>query len=103
MNIKTLWTDQRARTLFVPLTLATLPWGQWGSRPLTFAVYATLVAAYYIGAREQMDELKHRLKGDYDQPGDRNVTPRVDKVGDSLGPAAVAATAWVGWILGLAG
>ena len=76
MNIKTLWTDQRASwvahgavTLFVPLLLATLPWGQWGSRPLTFAVYA----------------------------------PRVDKVGDSVGPAAVAATAWVCWILGLAG
>ena len=92
MNIKTLWTDQRASwvahgavTLFVPLLLATLPWGQWGSRPLTFAVYATLVAAYYIGARQQ--------------PIGGSGTPRVETVA----PAAVAATAWVCWMLALLG
>ena len=65
------------------------------------AVYAGAVAgmaAYYIGVREQLDDLKHRNRGDYDtEQGE--LTPRVDKIGDSLGPFVAVVTVWTALIL----
>ena len=55
---------------------------------------ATAGAGYFLFVREPMDKLLHLLIKDYDTPQyKQGVTPRVDKVGDTISPASF----WVGY------
>ena len=76
------------------------PWGING--PLGFCSGATLMTLIYF-AKEQHDELKHRLDKDYDRVDASGVTPRADKVGDLVGPVSITATAWTIFFLELFG
>lgn len=96
------WSWAAHGFLTVAAALVGIPLYGWllGSHaPLSFALGATTMTAYYIGIREQLDERAHREKGDYDTPDERGITPRVDKAADSLAPAFVTITAWMGWLI----
>ena len=67
---------------------------------LGFAVVASWVlAAYFVLVRETIDELGHKIDGDWDVPSPQGVTPRIDAWGDMLGPVAVAVTYALAWVL----
>jgi hypothetical protein len=64
-------------------------------------MYGTVLAALYFSLhREMKDKLNHLLHGDYDTPQYKEgITPRVDRVGDMLGPIALALGAIGGTLL----
>ena len=67
---------------------------------LGFAVLiAWVLAAYFVLVRETIDELGHKIDGDWDTPSTQGVTPRIDQWGDMLGPCAVAVTYTLAWVL----
>ena len=66
---------------------------------LWYCCFVTILAGYYIFVREQKDEVMHRheLK-DWEIPTGRyKITPRLDKIGDAIGPAIAFFTAWMSY------
>ena len=69
---------------------------------LGFLFGVTGMAVYYAFVREEQDKEGHIEAGDYDTPQyGQGVTPRVDKVGDSIAPVSIAVGAWAGFIVNL--
>lgn len=92
----TTWITHSVGVWLVPLLIALfIP----GNKLLWATGIATVMGWYFTFHREPMDKLKHQLAGDYDTPDEQFITPRVDRVGDTLGPAAVTLTYWAACLL----
>ena len=74
------------------LGFASILWS--GFTMLWFSIGSTTMAAYYVLIREPQDRLMHKHVHKDWKTVQGGVDPKRDQWGDSLGPAAVALTAW---------
>jgi hypothetical protein len=92
------WIGHGALTLAIGIVgaIACRVFG-WASPSVGYVLGLGLMAGYYVGVREPLDKLRHKLKGDYDEVQPGGATPRADFVGDTLAPLAL----FVGGLIGV--
>jgi len=81
------WIQHGVATIFVSVVFSILT----ATDAFGLVVGAWMMFIYYLG-RETADEYRHKKEGDWYTPDEQGITPLVDKVGDLLGPGAVALT-----------
>ncbi len=91
----TSWVNHALVTLLVPFALAWLA----EDRHRAAAFFAALIALVFGVIKEREDKARHLAKGDYDKPDGQGITPRIDRWGDTLGPAVVAFAYFLAWLL----
>lgn len=98
------WVGHAVATLMGPLIISLILHHYFPMVNImwVFVVLTGMFASYFVLHRERMDRLKHKLKGDYKTPDEiENITPKVDRVGDSLGPISVFVSSLVTALISL--
>ena len=92
------WIGHGLATAGAGLLFAVLG-GLAGINPGPTFVLGTGLAAYYYVIKERGDKKRYLESGKYDDAGEGGVTPRVDRVGDLVGPLSVFAGSLFVWLL----
>ena len=97
------WIGHGVATILVGLVGGLVAW-IWISPLLGYVIFTTLTALYYIRIREPLDLLMHMREGHEDVSYEGDAGPihyKIDRVGDSVAPGAVAGSAWIAFLLSL--